>query len=107
MRRNPNDFVWADEHVERLTQLWTEGLSASECGRRIGVSRNSVIGKIHRLGLSYQYRRPREGRRGMSKPQIRTNKRPLPAPEPYQAPPPPPSPAKIGRASWRERAAGE
>lgn len=66
--RDPADFVWADEHVERLKQLWAEGLSASECGARMGVSRNSVIGKIHRLGLSGKYRRPREGRRRMTKP---------------------------------------
>jgi GcrA cell cycle regulator len=44
---------WNDERVETLKKLWTEGLSASQIAGRIGgVSRNAVIGKVHRLGLS-------------------------------------------------------
>ena len=44
---------WNDERVEILKKLWTEGLSASQIAGRIGgVSRNAVIGKVHRLGLS-------------------------------------------------------
>lgn len=44
---------WTDERVEMLKKLWGEGLSASQiAGRLGGVSRNAVIGKVHRLGLS-------------------------------------------------------
>ncbi|HXF53054.1 MAG TPA: GcrA family cell cycle regulator [Hyphomicrobiaceae bacterium] len=44
---------WTDERVELLTKLWSEGLSASQiAGRLGGVTRNAVIGKVHRLGLS-------------------------------------------------------
>lgn len=44
---------WNDERVESLKKLWAEGLSASQIASRIGgVTRNAVIGKVHRLGLS-------------------------------------------------------
>lgn len=44
---------WNDERVELLKKLWSEGLSASQIAGRIGsVTRNAVIGKVHRLGLS-------------------------------------------------------
>lgn len=69
MVRNAGCFDWTDAAIARLKELWAEGLSASQCGTRMGVSRNSVIGKIHRLGLTGKYRRPREGRaRRMTKP---------------------------------------
>ena len=45
---------WDKERVEKLTFLWGEGRSASQIAKELGggVSRNAVIGKIHRLGLS-------------------------------------------------------
>ena len=44
---------WTDERVARLTKLWSDGLSASQVAAELGgVTRNAVIGKIHRLGLS-------------------------------------------------------
>jgi len=44
---------WTDDRVEQLKKLWSEGLSASQiAGRLGGVTRNAVIGKVHRLGLS-------------------------------------------------------
>ena len=44
---------WTDERVELLRKLWGEGLSASQIAAQIGgVSRNAVIGKVHRLKLS-------------------------------------------------------
>ena len=44
---------WTDERVEQLRSLWTEGLSASQIARVLGgVTRNAVIGKVHRLGLA-------------------------------------------------------
>src|SRR3712207_1185997 len=45
--------TWTDERVELLKKLWTDGLSASQIAAEIGnVTRNAVIGKVHRLGLS-------------------------------------------------------
>jgi GcrA cell cycle regulator len=44
---------WTDERVDLLKRLWSEGLSASQIAGRLGsVTRNAVIGKVHRLGLS-------------------------------------------------------
>jgi len=44
---------WTNERVERLSKLWAEGLSASQIAADLGgVTRNAVIGKVHRLGLS-------------------------------------------------------
>jgi GcrA cell cycle regulator len=44
---------WTDERVELLKKLWADGLSASQiAGQMGGVTRNAVIGKVHRLGLS-------------------------------------------------------
>ncbi|MEL4374476.1 GcrA family cell cycle regulator [Brucella cytisi] len=44
---------WTDERVELLKKLWSEGLSASQIAAQLGgVSRNAVIGKVHRLKLS-------------------------------------------------------
>ncbi|PHR57169.1 MAG: GcrA cell cycle regulator [Robiginitomaculum sp.] len=46
-------MAWTDDRVETLKKLWTEGLSASQIAREMGgVTRNAVIGKVHRLGLS-------------------------------------------------------
>ena len=44
---------WTDERVELLKKLWQDGLSASQIAAELGgVTRNAVIGKVHRLGLS-------------------------------------------------------
>src|ERR1700741_106941 len=46
-------MAWNDERVDLLKKLWADGLSASQiAGRLGGVTRNAVIGKVHRLGLS-------------------------------------------------------
>jgi GcrA cell cycle regulator len=42
---------WAEETIVRLRSLWDEGLSTAEIGRRLGVSKNAVVGKAHRLDL--------------------------------------------------------
>lgn len=44
--------TWSDERVERLRALFADGLSASQIGAELGCSRNAIIGKSHRLGLS-------------------------------------------------------
>ena len=44
---------WTDERVETLKRMWGEGQSASAIAKELGgVTRNAVIGKVHRLGLS-------------------------------------------------------
>jgi GcrA cell cycle regulator len=44
---------WTDERVEQLKKLWSDGLSASQIAAELGsITRNAVIGKVHRLGLS-------------------------------------------------------
>ena len=42
---------WTDEVVGALRQLWNDGHSTAEIGRRLGVSKNAVVGKAHRLAL--------------------------------------------------------
>src|ERR1700760_961415 len=67
---------WTDERVELLKKLWQEGLSASQIAKQLGgVTRNAVIGKVHRLGLS-----------GPAAP-------PPPSRSPFKAPRPPLQPA--------------
>lgn len=63
---------WTDERVEMLKRLWLDGLSASQIAKQLGgVTRNAVIGKVHRLGLS--------GRATPSKPARPVFKPPRPA----------------------------
>lgn len=46
-------ITWSDDRVEQLKRLWEAGLSASQIAAELGnVTRNAVIGKVHRLGLS-------------------------------------------------------
>ena len=42
---------WNDETIARVRELWAEGLSTAEIGRRMSVSKNAVVGKAHRLNL--------------------------------------------------------
>lgn len=42
---------WTSETIVRLRGLWSEGHSTAEIGRRLGVSKNAVVGKAHRLDL--------------------------------------------------------
>lgn len=43
---------WGDSETDRIAALWREGKSASEIAAELGCTRNAVIGKVHRLGLS-------------------------------------------------------
>ena len=48
----PPRETWPDDRIGQLAKLWSEGLTASQIAERMGgISRNSVIGKAHRLGL--------------------------------------------------------
>ena len=55
-------MTWTEERVELLKKLWSDGLSASQIAAEIGgVTRNAVIGKVHRLGLSGRAKPDRAG----------------------------------------------
>ena len=69
---------WTDERVEQLKKMWLDGLSASQIAGELanGITRNAVIGKVHRLGLSGRAKtpapapaRPRKAREGEDAPQ--------------------------------------
>jgi GcrA cell cycle regulator len=52
-------LTWTDDRVEQLKKLWEAGLSASQIAAELGsVTRNAVIGKVHRLGLSGRAKSP-------------------------------------------------
>ena len=42
---------WTDGTITRLRALWAEGLSTAEIGRRLGTTKNAIVGKAHRLDL--------------------------------------------------------
>ncbi|CAD7052452.1 GcrA cell cycle regulator [Pseudorhizobium endolithicum] len=72
---------WTDERVEKLKRLWAEGLSASQIAAQLGgVSRNAVIGKVHRLNL------PGRAKAGGSATSTRAVKRPAPSARPANYP---------------------
>ena len=53
-------MAWTDEIVEQLKQHWIDGKSASQIASLLGngVTRNAVIGKVHRLGLAGRAKSP-------------------------------------------------
>ncbi len=68
---------WTEERVSLLRKLWTEGLSASQIAKQLGgVTRNAVIGKVHRLGLAGRATPSRPAKR----PVRAARPRPLPGP---------------------------
>jgi GcrA cell cycle regulator len=72
---------WNDERVELLKKMWSEGQSASQIAKELGnVTRNAVIGKVHRLGLS--------NRAGMAPVKPAEKAEAKPAPKPAEAPAP-------------------
>jgi GcrA cell cycle regulator len=113
---------WTEEAIATLRQLWAEGHSTAEIGRRMGISKNAVVGKAHRLNLAARPspirrvpgqapapRAPRLAPRpAMPRPMpmlpvVRAplGERPQPlAPRPAQAPPQPrPAPLRLGNST--------
>jgi GcrA cell cycle regulator len=43
---------WTEDAIATLRRLWSEGVSTAEIGRRMGISKNAVVGKAHRLNLA-------------------------------------------------------
>ncbi len=84
---------WTDERVETLKKMWGEGQSASQIAKELGgVTRNAVIGKVHRLGLS---NRAGSGGSADAKAKAKAEPKAKPAPKPKAAeaaPKPKPAP---------------
>lgn len=95
-------MAWTEDRVAILTKLWAEGLSASQIANQLGgVTRNAVIGKVHRLGLSGRAKpsRPKAPRvRSVSRARKAVPAKPrekkIAAPVVQAPPPPPPLEAK-------------
>ena len=85
---------WTDERVETLKKMWAEGQSASQIAKELGgVTRNAVIGKVHRLGLSNRVGNGKDDPEDeapvtAAKPDVAA--KPDPRPEPAAAPRPAP-----------------
>jgi GcrA cell cycle regulator len=97
---------WTDDRVEKLKELWGEGMSASQIAKSLGgVTRNAVIGKVHRLGLSNRGAAPggsptAEDAKPAEKPAARAPSRPAkPEPAPVSAEPEKPAPATMQRTA--------
>ncbi|TCP62374.1 GcrA cell cycle regulator [Rhodovulum bhavnagarense] len=72
---------WTEERVETLKKMWAEGQSASQIAKELGgVTRNAVIGKVHRLGLS--------NRAGSAAAKPAAKEKPAAKPEPAARPAP-------------------
>jgi len=72
---------WTEERVEKLKEYWNDGMSASQIAKELGgVTRNAVIGKVHRLGLS--------NRNAAGEPAEATPPEPDPVPVPAPEPEP-------------------
>ncbi|MGX9355426.1 GcrA family cell cycle regulator [Roseobacteraceae bacterium S113] len=88
-------MAWTDERVELLKKMWGEGQSASQIAKELGgVTRNAVIGKVHRLGLSNRAGAgastksdaPKEAPKAKAKPAAKPAPKPAAAAEPAPAP---------------------
>ena len=77
---------WTDERVEQLRQHWLEGKSASQIANLLGhgLTRNAVIGKVHRLGLAGRAKSPSSAGRIPARPH-RTRRAGKPRPQPAVA----------------------
>ncbi len=94
-----NHMTWTDERVTELAKLWDSGYSASVIGRMLGVSKNAVVGKAHRMRLQS---RPSPIRRDRSTPVRRRVPMPVRLHQDRpMAPPPPPAPRWTARTDGK------
>ncbi len=79
-------MAWTEDRVETLKKLWADGLSASQIAKQLGgVTRNAVIGKVHRLGLSGRATPSRPARRPATRPATPKTAKPAAAKTPKPA----------------------
>ncbi len=84
---------WTDERVEMLKSMWNEGQSASQIAKTLGgVTRNAVIGKVHRLGLSNRTAGGKTEAEAKTAPEPEEAPVVVAAPEPEEAAAPEPEP---------------
>jgi len=89
---------WNEERVAALARLWREGLSASQVARRLGgVTRNAVIGKAHRLGLTMRDAPSRPNLPSAKMPAVKPPKR---SASETRAPSPPPRAIAVAPLSF-------
>lgn len=84
-------MAWTDRMVEELKSLWQTGLTTSEIAKKLGVSKNSIVGKVHRLSLSGRpspIKKKEEIKKTKAIKIKRAEKKPVAAPEPKEAPAP-------------------
>jgi len=77
---------WTDEMVKDLKKMWKEGMTTGEIGKKLGVSKNSVVGKVHRLNLDG---RPSPIKKKAEQPAKPATKQPIPASKPAAPAPKP------------------
>jgi GcrA cell cycle regulator len=88
--RGSSDMEWSDEAIARLRVLWDEGHSTAEIGRKLGCSKNAVIGKAHRIDLPTRPSPVRQLQPGEQPKRVKAHvpvKRSLPALPSLQGPP--------------------
>lgn len=91
---------WTAEQISQLTRLWHEGLSTAEIGKRLGISKNAVVGKAHRLRLAARpspIKRVGSRQSQASRPAVQPRPQPAAAPAraPSSAPQPQPAPRVV------------
>ena len=91
------EMSWTDERVETLKRMWSEGQSASQIAKELGgVTRNAVIGKVHRLGLSNRDEAEAEVPAPAPEPaKLEAKAKPAAAPKAKPAAAPKPEPVKV------------
>ena len=65
-------MAWTDKMVEDLKIMWKQGLTTGEIGKRLGVSKNSIVGKVHRLQLDARPSPIRKKTKKRQKPRLKT-----------------------------------
>src|SRR3954453_16508606 len=100
-------MTWTDYRVEQLKKLWEAGLSASQIAAELGnVTRNAVIGKVHRLGLSGPAKAPSSPAPPPRKARPPPHRPPPPPPPGAQGPPPAAHDAGVAARLARQHRAG-
>ena len=105
----PMATTWTDDRVATLTKLWADGLSASQIAKQLGgVTRNAVIGKVHRLGLSGRAKPSSPARKAAARKTAATTaarpaaaataRKPKPKAKPVRTPSAPRTPRVIAKA---------